>query len=481
MLVVFRTGATAAHKRVPPHLDTTLSCLPKSSYVLLSDLDETLTYKGVDYHLHDVLAPHTSNSTRPLNATDVHPLIPVSRLMGDPSFELYRALRAAKADGRNLVNQSDALTSGSNVKEDGQGWKLDKWKFLPMLDFALNSVNDRPEVDWFFFVEADTYFSMRNLLLWMFPPNANDRYPANTPWYLGSPSTFGGGLNFAHGGSGFLINRVAMRKAVDVVENDPKKYEEYVDGDCCGDNTVARVLQDVGVWNTGISPVIQGETPQSLDFLSGGDGDPIWCKEATTWHHADAEIIEGLWAFEQEWWKFYPDTPFRHRDIFYHFVMPEIGHTHDAWDNDSGERVVEYSKDVAVDEIKAANGDLVFDEHAGEVAGSDLSKRGDEEGEGVQEEERQDYLERAAALSFEGCHKLCELDDGCMQFSYITGKCGTSRSIRLGTRTYGLMGAGRRSGWMVERIKSKIAGLDERCPMENRGRLAGEEKPESPR
>lgn len=79
ILLVFKTGATASHKRVPPHLDTTLSCLPKSSYVIVSDLDETLTHGNTTYRIHDVLAPGSSNSSSPHHVSDLHPVSEFSR------------------------------------------------------------------------------------------------------------------------------------------------------------------------------------------------------------------------------------------------------------------------------------------------------------------------------------------------------------------------------------------------------------------
>ena len=476
VLLIFKTGATAAHHRVPPHLDTTLSCLPKSSYVLVSDLDETLVHNNISYQLHDVLASETSNSSAPVHERDLHPLITPTRLVNDPSFELYRALRQTKAEGRNVTKAIDSMASDSSTKEDGEGWKLDKWKFLPMLSYALEAAENKPDIDWFFFVEADTYFSMRNLLLFLYPGDV-PRYDPSLPWYVGAPSTFGE-YDFAHGGSGFLVSRPALRKAVDAVHREPRKWETETATNCCGDDIVAKVLKENDIWVTGVVPTIQGETPASLDYLGGGE-DPDWCKMAATWHHADAQIIDSLWYFELRWWRDFIDEPIRHKDVFYRFIYPELSVEKEAWDNDSQDQLVEY--DVEFDEAEAEKessdiGSIVDSavEAYKILDAVDNDEPAQVEGHAERPKSKRDEhsaLERAATLSFEGCRALCEADSNCMQFSYITGKCGTSGAIRLGKQMHGLVKEGRRSGWMLHRIREKIVELDEHCSSSIAGRL----------
>ena len=121
-----------------------------------------------------------------------------------PEFEFYRSLKKYKEQGRH--DYSSLLEDGSGKqKEDAPGWKLDKWKFLPLLDKALER-----DARWYLFMEADTYVVWSNLLQWlsMFNP---DRH-----WYLGGPSWFGDHI-FAHGGTGFVLSRAALEKVTEAI------------------------------------------------------------------------------------------------------------------------------------------------------------------------------------------------------------------------------------------------------------------------
>jgi hypothetical protein len=82
------------------------------------------------------------------------------------------------------------------------GWKLDKFKFLPMVYKALRQM---PQAKWVVFVELDTYPMWSNLLDYL------SKFDANTPHYIGK-QMFIGDVLFAHGGSGFALSAPAMRK-----------------------------------------------------------------------------------------------------------------------------------------------------------------------------------------------------------------------------------------------------------------------------
>lgn len=112
-LVVTKTGATEIANRFPVHLQSTIKCYPK--FVVFSDYGEI--YQGQQV----------------LDALDT----------GDPyiqqtnsDFELYRNLQAG---GRTSLTY-DRLGGMSSGPDDGggkgdqPGWRLDKWKFLPILN-----------------------------------------------------------------------------------------------------------------------------------------------------------------------------------------------------------------------------------------------------------------------------------------------------------------------------------------------------------
>ncbi|KAJ8124315.1 hypothetical protein O1611_g9326 [Lasiodiplodia mahajangana] len=111
IFLVIRTGATEAQEKLPVHFKTILTCVP--DFIIYSDMDEI-----VDGHqIHDVL--NEVNETMKKMA---------------PEFELYDRLRTR---GREGLDYETTFGSGPSGALDNPGWKLDKWKFLPMVDRAL--------------------------------------------------------------------------------------------------------------------------------------------------------------------------------------------------------------------------------------------------------------------------------------------------------------------------------------------------------
>lgn len=118
VFVVFKTGSTEFAHKFPVHLNTTLRCYP--NYMVFSDHHEV--YQGQT--IHDALEPLEDHMKRH------HRL----------EFELYhrvkeggrRILDAAELSDRPDTNRhKKPIDSYFNV-----GWRLDKWKFLPMFETA---------------------------------------------------------------------------------------------------------------------------------------------------------------------------------------------------------------------------------------------------------------------------------------------------------------------------------------------------------
>ncbi|KAJ3216072.1 hypothetical protein HDU67_009952 [Dinochytrium kinnereticum] len=127
--------------------------------------------------------------------------------------------------------------------EDSRGWKLDAHKNLPGFEYLYKTY---PNADWFVMIDDDSYVFFDNL----------DRYlkekDPNKPHYIGSANVFlgcdgvtnfGDGPLFAHGGSGIVISRGAIKMMMGGIEKCIRKYR-----DCwAGDVRVALCLRDLGV------------------------------------------------------------------------------------------------------------------------------------------------------------------------------------------------------------------------------------------
>jgi hypothetical protein len=439
MLVVLRTGATEALEKLPVHFQTTLRCVP--DYIVYSDLDEEIA----GHRVHDVFEGEAI----------------IERLRSSASaaqeFQLYEELRSQGR--RGIKNISSISTAGQHVGSGPSGalenpaWKLDRFKFLPMVDKALKY---RPHAKWFVFVEADTYLVWHNLVTYL------SLFNASHPLYIGKHMYIGDVL-FAHGGSGFALSNPAMRRVVQQRDTHLAFYDDYTAQNWAGDMVLGKILADVGVSLSWAFPHFQGDPVHALDGNVTKIERRPWCHAPVTYHHMREHEIRRLWEFEmgrvvprrerqhQRQWRRKrrgedeARMPLRHADVFKEFVLPQLRLKAEGWDN--------FSLDVV----------------------------------------------EAHVASFEACKATCETDPACLQFSYSTtssagattaasevGKCATSMRVVLGEaaskqcveysnaaskciRWQNDGGDGEQitgsiqSGWMLHRMRRYIEDMDNMC------------------
>lgn len=112
-----KTGAGEAAK-TKAHLETVSSCI--TNILVFSDLEERVG----NHQFIDILA-------------DLPP-----SYYDNEDFAVYTA-------------QKQAHSEGKPVGYSAEGWKLDRFKFLPMVD---KTYQMRPNADWYVFIEADVYY-----------------------------------------------------------------------------------------------------------------------------------------------------------------------------------------------------------------------------------------------------------------------------------------------------------------------------------
>ena len=268
--IVLKTGATEALDRVPIHFDTTFRCVP--DYLIFSDFEEEI---------------------------DGHPVYDCLRDVDDkiknehPDFKLYNRLLE---NGRESLEPDElsGWTTGTdaNIGNLGnQGWRLDKWKFLPLVDEVLQK---RPDAKWFFFMEADTFLMWSNLLTWI------THLDPTKPHYIGGQMQIGPTV-FAHGGAGFLVSNSALRIVSNYRAARLEELDKFTDGYWAGDCVLGKTMQDAGVPLVWSWPSIQNEKLWVLDHNAEVYGKRLWCHPAVTYHHMTAEAVESMWEFEQNW------------------------------------------------------------------------------------------------------------------------------------------------------------------------------------
>lgn len=280
-VVVLRTGSTELQDKLPVHLSTTLQCYP--NYLVFSDYEET-------YHGETIVDVLSSVSKQIL---DDH-----------PDFELYRRLKRL---GRSALLASELSSAESEAiqwhgKTQNPGWKLDKWKFLPMVN---RTFSEFPDKKWYIFVEADSFIFWRSTLQYL------ALMDHTKPHYSGS-QMFIGDVLFAHGGSGFFVSLPAMRMVVDYHASHQEKIEKFTDGHWAGDCVLGKVFKDAGVHFTNSWPIFQGDYPGIVPYAKPDDRPVadvktrVWCYPTISYHHLSPEIVEDLWYFEQRWFKSNP-------------------------------------------------------------------------------------------------------------------------------------------------------------------------------
>lgn len=115
--IVMKTG-TGESAKTKAHLETVSSCI--TNILVFSDLEETIgSHQSIDI-LADLPPSYNNNA----------------------DFAAYAA-------------QKQAHSEGKPVGYSAEGWKLDRFKFLPMVDKAYQM---RKKADWYIFIEADVYY-----------------------------------------------------------------------------------------------------------------------------------------------------------------------------------------------------------------------------------------------------------------------------------------------------------------------------------
>jgi hypothetical protein len=299
VMVILKTGATESLEKVPIHLRTTLQCVPH--FAIFSDYEETI--EGV--RTYDVLQ----------NVSD-------TTMQNEPEFGIYRRLQEVGREGLTDAEWGDD-TNGPLGKTNNPGWKLDKWKFLPMIDQALEVM---PDAKWYVFLEADTYMIWKNLVGWLAHLDSERQY------YLGSPMQIGETL-FGYGGAGIVLSHWTMRLLSEYRSRAQEELEVMTAQEWAGDCALARALRDVRVDLTWAWPMMMISRPREIDHFSEGYGRQPWCYPVISYHHMAPHDIEEMWEFDRSFFGSGKNALMLHADVYQRLVYDVSSPTRDDWDN----------------------------------------------------------------------------------------------------------------------------------------------------
>lgn len=374
VMVIIKTSKAEIKEKLPGHLKTLLSCVPH--FAIFSDHSGEV--EGIP--IYDVLDK-----------------------ISDATKQKYGEFK----DYERIKNEDD-------VKPGGVNKDLDKWKFLPM---AYKAYQMRPESRFFMFIEADTSLSWPNLLQWI------DRLDYRIAYYSGAPNSIDK-IRFAQRGPGILLSQGALRLyAKSYGELYESQWEERVGKECCGDLMLAAAMKESRVEFYSSFPLVQGESPWSLDYT-----ERHWCAPMLTWHHMNKQDLETIWNVQHNWtvqngWS----KPYLFRDAFVELIEPHLTDTKSDWDNISADSKIEKGLTAESD------------------PDSEWSKHSDDLKKSIE--------------SPENCKHVCELSEDCVQWKHSTngnGECYVGKVIRYGHKVEHKEGESKwTSGWMKERINKK--------------------------
>ncbi|KAL2062592.1 hypothetical protein VTL71DRAFT_5664 [Oculimacula yallundae] len=369
IVVSVKTGATEAAAKIPTQMKTTLRCA--ELVIFFSDLEQDL--EDGQFHLHDAL-----NTISP------------SIVDNNQDFEFYKKQKEMWQSQKN-ISAMQGVKHPKNTN-DLAAWSLDKWKNIHMLE---KTWAVRPGMDWYIFIDADTYLVWTSLLIWLatLDPTSKSYYGSAVTW---------GGIRFAHGGSGYIIPKAMMYEIAVKQKGTAAKWDLKLHDHCCGDVALSAALQEHGGVLEGRWPLISGEAPWSMPFGPGTTEYRCW--PAMTMHHLTPTGMEEFLEYEQQ--RQNKQVLLTHTEILRDFLLPQIPLNRSNWDNLASER-------------------------------GDFGRTG-----GVQSE----------ATSLEECTKACEIDEKCFQYSFHGHNCSIGRSVRFGREREPDKEGSWQSGWNLTRL-----------------------------
>ena len=354
--IVLKIGAGEVATRLPAYLNRLGRC--KQDLLIFSDRKDS--YNG--FEIADALA-----HLRPEYRFD------------NPDFDVYDLIQ----------------TTNTTRDKMPDGWRLDKYKFLPMMEWTSYM---RPKSQWYVFLELDTYVNYDNL--YRFLSNFNPR----TAYYFGSPVWPKKKATFAYGGSGFVLSRAALDKimALGRMFGENKHFPGThffgvdVQKQCCGDEMLAQVLKKSGVPLRGYWPMFNGEKPHTMRF-----DNEQWCEAIMTMHHLNEDDFTTLLQWEKA--RTHPERPLMFEELFT-MIEPHLREQSKDWSNMS-------------DDVRYKKG-------------------------------------KTASKSFEDCKRTCIKDGHCLQFQHTGTECFLGHSVRLGQHKDRDGERQWTSGWMLDRIEA---------------------------
>jgi hypothetical protein len=213
--------------------------------------------------------------------------------------ELPKSYETNNLDFQAYVDQKKAHIEGETAKESQRSFKLDRFKYLPMVDKAYTT---NPRAKWFVFLESDVYFFWDTLFRLL------SQLDSASTHYLGEPHWAGDGRYFAYGGAGFVLSQGLMKKLIPAktlstsstleVPRENRlsyRFEDWVKEEQRGDAVLSYAIQNA----TGVKLAALYPTFSSYQLDKLRTTRERWCYPLLSLHQLKPEQMEDLWKWER--------------------------------------------------------------------------------------------------------------------------------------------------------------------------------------
>ncbi|EHK99627.1 hypothetical protein M7I_4501 [Glarea lozoyensis 74030] len=194
-------------------MQTRLRCL--ENVFFFSDLEQDID----SHHLYDALDT-----------------ISEAFLNENQDFTFYRQQKTLWQRTQNITSLRGTKNPESpNVLA---AWTLDKYKFIHIVEktWAL-----KPDLDWYLFLDADTYVVWPNMIHWLSTLDPNRKS------YFGSEVSIND-IAFAHGGSGIILSKALVYEIAVTRKGVAAQWDGRTKERCCGDLVLAEMMHFEEAW-----------------------------------------------------------------------------------------------------------------------------------------------------------------------------------------------------------------------------------------
>ncbi|KAJ3388732.1 hypothetical protein HDU92_001367 [Lobulomyces angularis] len=276
--VALKTGRETAADRVPIQLLTFLKKMKNViligespvnvGNVIVEDVYTDLYKKEQDFKLLDLVKNNNTKATTK-NTRKHLAITPMTSKLKDNS-------------GNNKIIPDN----------NSAGWKADAHKNLPGFKLLYKNF---PDAEWYFMIDDDTYIFFDNIYEQLSQLNPDDlHYIGNANNFVGCDKVvkMGDGIPFAHGGSGIVVSRGALKKMLTVVDSCISSYK-----DCwAGDVRTALCMRDAGILLEMRLPGFNSDPPNIID----GHWPTNPCLTPLSYHHLLNWQIQSLFDVEEK-------------------------------------------------------------------------------------------------------------------------------------------------------------------------------------